>query len=567
LKKSLKSFLSFALCFVIAFGAIVALSPKSNAYSWYYSSSSKTHDIYTYEVSGKKATITDCKTSAKGNIKIPSKIDEYSVTEIDSYAFEDCTKITSITIPSSVKTIGYYAFSGCTGLKSITIPDGVTTIEDYVFSECSSLESVTIPDSVTSIGSNAFCDCKSLTSITIPNSVTSIGASAFEDCTGLTSITIPNSVTSIGASAFEDCTGLTSITIPNSVTSIGSDAFSGCTGLTSITIPNSVTSIGASAFKSCTGLTSINVTENNSNYCSIDGVLFNKDKTELICYPVGKTETSYSIPNSVTSIGASAFEDCTGLTSITIPNSVTSISSNAFENCSSLEDVYYRGSNGENIDCDYHSASYYVLSSAKWHYTCFHIHCAVLFILFAALIIILIKKERISPKKCIAFIPILLSLLVLALHNSGKFCKIHFIQLFSFEYAPASVLLYLGIIICLLTIILLIKAKGKRVCWKHVFVLSNLFLGLFGYDRFIRGQYGLGVIKLLTGGGLSIWAWVDFLIAAKKAYGAEYRGIEYFTFVDGNYCKETQNLTKQDEEKTTAFVPEESNGEICEPQD
>lgn len=77
----------------------------------------------------------------------------------------------------------------------------------------------------------------------------------------------------------------------------------------------------------------------------------------------------------------------------------------------------------------------------------------------------------------------------------------------------------------------------------------------------------MGVIKLSTGGGLLIWAWADFFIAAKKAYGAEYRGIEYFTFVDGDYCKETQNPTKQDEEKTTAFVPEESNGEICEPQD
>ena len=170
--------------------------------------------------------------------------------------------------------------------------------------------------------------------------LTKIGDEAFSSCNVLTSITIPNNVTSIEADAFWNCTGLTSITIPNSVTSIGNYAFAYCNGLTSITIPNSVTSIGAVVFQSCTGLTSIIVESENLVYMSKDGVLYNKAGTTLITYPAGKSNTSYTIPNSVTSIGSSAFYNCSGLTSVTIPNSVTSIGDYyAFQGCSGLTSV------------------------------------------------------------------------------------------------------------------------------------------------------------------------------------------------------------------------------------
>ena len=158
---------------------------------------------------------------------------------------------------------------------------------------------------------------------------------------------VANGVTTIGSFAFYNCSSLTSVTIGNSVRAIGDFAFDRCTSLTSITIPDSVTSIGYSAFEYCTGLTSINVASGNNYYSSNNGVLFNKKKTELIRYPEGKSQTSYTIPNSVTSIGKRAFIFCSSLTSITISNSVTSIGVYAFYDCSGLKDVYYAGSEAQ----------------------------------------------------------------------------------------------------------------------------------------------------------------------------------------------------------------------------
>ena len=356
-----------------------------------------------------------------------------SVTSIGEIAFMNCSSLASITIPNSDTSIGTMAFCYCSSLTSITIPDSVTSIGDEVFGDCekltqinvdkantvyssvngvlfnknktelirypagkadtsysipdsvtsigigafncSSLTSITIPNSVTSIGNGAFYDCDNLASITIPDSVTSIGEMAFRRCSRLTSVTIGNSVTSIGNFAFEDCSSLTSITIPDSVTSIGVNAFGDCEKLTQINvdtantvyssvngvlfnkgktelirypegkadtsyfIPNSVTSIGNYAFDGCSKLNQINVDTANTAYSSMNGVLFDKDKTELIRYPKGKTETSYTIPDGVTSIGYRALKDCKSLTSITIPDSVTSIGGSAFENCSSLTSI------------------------------------------------------------------------------------------------------------------------------------------------------------------------------------------------------------------------------------
>jgi hypothetical protein len=193
---------------------------------------------------------------------------------------------------------------------------------------------------VTSIGDKAFLKCKSLTSITIPDGVTSIGEFAFNNCSSLTSITIPDSVTSIGHATFTGCASLTTITIGNGVTSIVDNAFLGCSSLTSITIPDSVTSIwGSDPFHECTSLTTIEVGAGNVNYTDVNGVLFNEEQTLLIAYPESKTETHYTIPDSVTIIGDGAFSHCLSLTNVTIPESVESIRSTAFSDCPSLTNI------------------------------------------------------------------------------------------------------------------------------------------------------------------------------------------------------------------------------------
>ena len=157
--------------------------------------------------------------------------------------------------------------------------------------------------------------------------------------TGVSTVVINDGITSIGDWAFEDCDSLTSIAIPDSVTRIEMNAFKNCDSLITITIPDSVESIVTDAFYNCNSLTSITVDSNNANYSDIDGILFNKDKTNLICYPEGKKDTSYVIPDSVESIGYEAFYACYNLTSITIPDSVTSIGDRAFRSCNNLTSI------------------------------------------------------------------------------------------------------------------------------------------------------------------------------------------------------------------------------------
>lgn len=215
-----------------------------------------------YYILGKKfAIVTSGNKKYEGKVIIPESItvneENYTVTEIQAYAFGFCSGLTSVTIPNSVTCIGDHTFSGCSGLMSVTIPNSVTNIAPLVFYNCSGLTSITIPNSVTTIEDGVFKGCSSLTSVTIPNSVTTIKGSAFKDCSGLTAVTIPNSLTSIGAHAFKDCSGLISVTIPNSVTTIGDDAFRNCDGLVSLSIGTGIKAVGQLAFAACKKLETV----------------------------------------------------------------------------------------------------------------------------------------------------------------------------------------------------------------------------------------------------------------------------------------------------------------------
>ena len=246
---------------------------------------------------------------------------------------------TSYQIPEGIQSIGKWAFSNCSNLTKITIPDSVTSIEDCAFYRCSSLKSLMIPNSVTSIGRSAFSDCSSLTGITIPNGVTSISNGIFWGCSSLKSITIPNSVTSIGARAFWGCDSLTSITLPNSIASIDDGAFYRCSNLTKIIIPDSLINLGSDVFGVCPALKEINISNTNPSFTIVDGIIYSKSLDTLVYYPANKTNLSFTIPDSVTSIGNTAFSSCSNLTSIVIPDSVTSIGELAFAYCNSLTSI------------------------------------------------------------------------------------------------------------------------------------------------------------------------------------------------------------------------------------
>ena len=259
----------------------------------------------TYQVSNGEVTITDCSSSAT-TINIPAVINGYPVTSIGEDAFYGCSGLTSITIPDSVTSIGDHAFYGCNGLKEVHISD--------LAAWCG----ISFGD----IWSNPLYYAHNLY----------LGEEL------ITELVIPDSVKSIDNFAFYNCSSLSSVTIPDSVASIGVGAFAGCSSLASVTIGDSVTSIGRLAFGDCSSLTSISVAAGNTAYSSESGVLFNKDKITLICCPGGKSG-SYTIPDSVTSIGSYAFYNCSGLTTVTIPNGVKSIPEDAFEYCSSLTSV------------------------------------------------------------------------------------------------------------------------------------------------------------------------------------------------------------------------------------
>jgi hypothetical protein len=299
------------------------------------------------------------------------------VTSIGQDAFFDCTNLASVAIPSSITNWGWDVFEACFNLTNVVMADSLTILGDGEFYECTNLTHVTLPSSLNSIAEGVFSDCTGLSNITIPTNVTSIEGYAFDACTSLGSLSIPAGVTNIGEAAFGGETSLTAIMVdalnpsytsvngvlfdktqatlvqcpaglagsydvPASVTRIGDNAFESCNVLTSITISSNVASIGIFAFYGCSSLVSITVDAQNPFYSSRDGVLFDKSQTTLLAYPPG-LRGQYVVPDGVNNIASLGFYYCTKLSAVTIPASVTSIGESAFQNCSALTNLFFEG--------------------------------------------------------------------------------------------------------------------------------------------------------------------------------------------------------------------------------
>lgn len=323
-----------------------------------------------------------------------------AINHIGSCAFENCTALSDISVLSKEITyIGYNAFYNTAYYNNssnwennvlyigqylisskydisgnLEIKDGTTLIANEAFYNREELTGITCPDSLLYINYEAFEYCYNLSSVTFGNNLKYIGDDAFKYC-AIISVTVPGSVKEIGYDAFRDCDALSSLTLENGIVEIYSQAFWGCSSLESVSIPESVTNLSSSSFADCESLKNITVGTGNKQYCSENGILFENDvnyewgeddnetiviseKTGLLCYPMGKTETAYNIPESVRSIDSYAFYGNGSLKSISVPEKVEYIGSDVFSGCSSLESINLP----ENIE-DINSDTFYGCSS------------------------------------------------------------------------------------------------------------------------------------------------------------------------------------------------------------
>ena len=301
------------------------------------------------------------------------------IEEIGWKTFINLKMLRKVVVPNTVTTIGIEAFAGCTELKTINLPEGLTTIGDMAFT-CSGIENVVIPGSIKKIGywfngcknikrieiqdgvtdiqrtltgmesltdliihsqnitieNSTFAGCVSLKNISFPTEGSIIiEQDAFNSCTSLTDLIIPGSIKSIGNTAFAGCSNLTNVILEDGIESLGRACFSS-TAISEITIPKTLVNISKSALANISNLKQINVDEENTAYCSVDGVLYTKDKTTLKQYPPQKEEKAYNILNTATKIDDNTFINAKNLTNINIPNTVTEIGYNAFSGCTGI---------------------------------------------------------------------------------------------------------------------------------------------------------------------------------------------------------------------------------------
>ena len=251
---------------------------------------------FTYEIIDNSSISITGYSGSDTAVIIPETIDGYTVTEISSNVFIDCTKITEIKLPETLQKIGYCALEGCTGLTKLDVPDNVTSIEEYAFEGCTGLTALELPDGVTFIGGGALSGCENLQRVNYPRSLNSAGGEIFQGDSKLTRIEVPEGVTELPSYVFKNCTNFTEIKLPETLEKIGLCAMEGCTGLRSIYLPKNLNQIEGSAFYGCDRLTTLSIPEGIKNL---------EYETFANCANLGKVYLS----DSIESIDSSAFDN------------------------------------------------------------------------------------------------------------------------------------------------------------------------------------------------------------------------------------------------------------------
>lgn len=288
---------------------------------------------YAFKTSGGfELTIPSSLTSIASNAfrgsGITKVVGQEGLTTINTYAFYDCSNLTSVELPTTVSSIATYAFQNCTSLKEINIPAAVSSLSNYLFKSCTSLETVTFDGDISTIGSSTFYGCTALKSLELTDGLTSIGSSGFAYCESLESIEFPSSLTTIGTYAFQYCYSLKEVEVPSTVTSLGYYAFRYCEALEKITFPNTYTVLPTGVVYGCSNLTDVVL----PNSLTAIPASFFYNCTAL---------ANITLPDSITTIGSSAFAYCESLVTINLPQSLETLSSNTFLGCLSLTNVEF----------------------------------------------------------------------------------------------------------------------------------------------------------------------------------------------------------------------------------
>ena len=306
----MKKLLCAVLSGIMAFSTFAVAVPITASAAESQESVSATYGDFEYTLEDDyTCTITKYNGSA-ANVTIPSTIYGNKVTRIRYSSFEENNNLMSVTIPNTVKEIGDSAFADCYSLSTVTFSNSLKSIGDGAFKK-TNLKKVTIPNSVTEIGVYAFSGCENLSSLTLSNKLDRIDEYCFENCTSLTSVTLPNSVTEIGGYVFDRCSSLKTASIGIGLKycyTQGDSRF---------------------IFSDCIALESITVSSSNNNYSSANGIMYDKKKTEILVYPQGKKDTSYTVPSTINNLYRMSTNNNPYLKTITIPSSVTDISDNA----------------------------------------------------------------------------------------------------------------------------------------------------------------------------------------------------------------------------------------------